>query len=124
MRTPALLQARLAGRPADAPLLAKPKGERWQKSNHSKPFAIAVAAAGLRPTETTFYSLRHSSITRQLLAGTPARLVASLHDTSLRMLESNYARYIADHSDTIARRALLDLSKPADATVIPLAVRP
>jgi hypothetical protein len=39
------------------------------------------------------------------------------------MIEKTYSRHIADHSDTIARRALLDLSEPADANVVTL-VRP
>jgi hypothetical protein len=69
----------------------------------------------------TIYALRHSSITRQLLAGVPTRLVAALHDTSIKMIEHTYNRHIADHSDTIARRALLDLSAPAGANVVPLA---
>jgi integrase len=120
----ARLQAGAIGRPPEAPLLVKASGESWKKSNHGEPFAVAVKAAGLDPAVVTFYALRHSSITRQLLSGVPTRLVASLHDTSVKRIEANYSRYISDHSDTIARRAMLDLSKPAATDkVIPL-VRP
>jgi integrase len=120
----ARLQAGAAGRPAEAPLLLKASGESWKKSNHSERFAVVVKAAGLDPAVVTFYALRHSSITRQLLSGVPTRLVASLHDTSVKRIEANYSRYISDHSDTIARRAMLDLSKPAAIEkVVPL-VRP
>jgi hypothetical protein len=116
----AKLQAHAAGRPADAPLLVKANGSRWQKSDHQYPFAQAVRAVGLDPCVVTIYALRHSSITRQLLSGVPIRLTASLHDTSTRMIERNYSRYITDHADTIVRRALVDLAIPADANVVPL----
>jgi integrase len=117
----ARLRAGAAGRAITAPLLVKPTGDAWQKSNHGHPFARAAKRAGLNPAEVTIYALRHSSITRQLLAGVPTRLVAALHDTSIKMIEHTYNRHIADHSDTIARRALLDLSAPAGANVVPLA---
>ena len=50
-----------------------------------------VAAAGLDPAEVTAYALRHCSIVRMLLAGIPARLVASLHDTSVAEIERHYS---------------------------------
>jgi site-specific recombinase XerD len=110
----ALRQA-AADRSSDAPLLVPPGGEtllrRWLKR--------AVTAAGL-VTGTTLYSLRHSSITRQLLAGTPTRVVAALHDTSTTMLERNYSASISDHADALTRRALLDLTPPRGSKVIPL----
>jgi hypothetical protein len=46
---------------------------------------------------------------RQLLANVPVRVVADNHDTSVTMIERTYSRYIADHADEIARRALLEL---------------
>jgi len=39
--------------------------------------------------------------------------VATLHDTSVKMIERTYSRHIASHSDDIARRALLQLEQPA-----------
>jgi integrase len=121
--TPSLavkLKAQTAGRPPEAPLLVKDDGTPWRKSNHGDGFAAAAKAAGLDPRVVTIYSLRHSSITRSLLAGVPIRLVAVLHDTSTTMVEASYSRHIAEHSDTIARRALLDLSEPADGNVVSL----
>jgi hypothetical protein len=53
------------------------------------------------------YALRHSSIVRMLLANIPIRLVASLHNTSVAMIEKHYSRYIVEHSDDISRKALL-----------------
>jgi site-specific recombinase XerD len=109
------LRRAAADRAHDAPLLQPPGGEtllrRW--------FKRAVAAAGLDPT-TTLYSLRHSSITRQLLAGVPVRVTAHMHDTSVTMLERNYSAHISDHADALTRRALLDLGAPARGKVVPL----
>jgi hypothetical protein len=51
--------------------------------------------------------LRHSSIVRMLLQNIPARVIASLHNTSIRMLEANYSRFITEHSDDVSRKALL-----------------
>jgi hypothetical protein len=40
------------------------------------------------------------------------RVIAVNHDTSVAMLERTYSRYIGDHADALARRALLDTSAP------------
>ena len=103
-----------------APLLTKPSGESWKKSDHSRLFARAARAAGLDPDEVTIYALRHSSIVRQLLAGVPVRVVAVNHDTSATMIERTYSRYIGDHADALSRVALLDLAKPSDGNVVPI----
>jgi integrase len=104
----ARLAAALEGRAPTAPLLVKPSGEPWKKSDHSRPFARVARSVGLDPKEVTLYALRHSSIVRQLLAGVPIRVVAVNHDTSVVMIERTYSRYIADHADALARAALLD----------------
>ena len=49
------------------------------------------------------YALRHSSIVRSLLAGVPARVVASTHDTGISMLERAYSPFISDYADAAAR---------------------
>ena len=43
------------------------------------------------------YALRHSSIVRMLLRNVPIRLVASLHNTSVAMIEKHYSKYITEH---------------------------
>jgi len=69
----------------------------------------------------TIYALRHSSIVRQLLANVPVRIVAVNHDTSIAMIERTYSRFIADHSDVLARKALLDVSADElDEKVVPI----
>jgi integrase len=117
------LRVAAAGRPADAPLLLRLDGKRWHQapSDHVVPFAKALAAAGL--PKVVPYALRHSSITRALQRGVPARIVADHHDTSVAMLERNYAVSIADHSEAMVRAAQIDLSPPTAGNIVPLALR-
>jgi integrase len=121
----AVLKREAAGRPSEAPLLLRSNGERWghgRRRHHRHDFRAVVEAAGLDPDQVTLSALRHSSIVRQLLANTPIRVVATLHDTSVKMIERTYSRHIAEHTDAIARQALLDMSKPPAAdNVVPLA---
>jgi integrase len=106
-----------AGESTD-PLLTKPNGERWKPSDHSRLFRRVVLCAGLDPSEVTIYALRHSSIARGLLANVPVRIVAAKHDTSIPMIERNYSKYIADHSDVLSRRAMLDASISFEENVV------
>ena len=110
----------------------------WRKSDHYRPFKRAVAAAFKVEEGTeqpadhgddraddpiTIYALRHSSIVRQILAGMPVRVVAVMHDTSVAMIEKNYSTHLADHTDAIARAAMLDLDAPDSQTVVKMHTR-
>jgi integrase len=128
--TPALAavlrqEAPPAERAHDAPLLTRADNSGWGHSrtrHHRNDFRAVIEAAGLDPDEVTLSALRHSSIVRQLLANVPIRIVATLHDTSVKMIERTYSRYIASHGDEIARRALLETNArpPSAANVVPL----
>ena len=74
-----------------------------------------VSAIGSDP-DATMYALRHSSIVRMLKANVPIRLVASLHNTSTKMIEKHYSKYITEHSDDISRHALLQHEPPPPTT--------
>jgi integrase len=117
----ATLLAAAAGRQPTDLLLVKSDGTPWASVDLREPFRRIAALAGHDPDEVTPYSLRHSSITRQLLAGLPVRVVAVGHDTSVPMIEKTYSASIADHSDTQVRRSLIDMGQPADDKVVPLA---
>jgi len=108
-----------AGRDPRAPLLIRADGAAWNPRHQdlSNLFAEVARHTGLTATA---YSLRHSSIVRSLLAGAPARVVASMHDTSTVMLERVYSHFILDHADTVARRGLLDTAQPAIENVVSL----
>jgi integrase len=117
------LKAAAKGRTADAPLMLQSDGSPWGDNPgaaYHRHVDWIVETVGCVPAATV-YSLRHSAIVRQLLAGTPIRLIASLHDTSVRMIEKHYSRYITEHSDDIARAGLLSEPTPAAGNVIALA---
>jgi integrase len=128
-RKPVPISASLAGKlrqaagdqGGDGLLLVKPDGTAWGASDLRAPFRRVVETAGLDPDVVTAYSLRHSSITRQLLRGVPTRVVAASHDTSVPMIEKSYSATIGDHSDALHRAALLDLGGRDDDKVVPLA---
>src|SRR6478752_1976476 len=104
------LKAASKGRSDAALLLLQRDGSPWVKNpgqNYHRQVDKVVTAIGLDPADVTMYALRHSSIVRMLLQNVPIRLVASLHNTSVAMIEKHYSRYIVEHSDDISRRALL-----------------
>jgi integrase len=107
-----VLRTAAAGRPGTAPLL----------SGISEPHQIFRRLAKrlhLDP-EISLYAMRHSSITRMLIAGLPVRLVAAVHDTSVVMLERTYSRSIGAHSDALLRAAQFDVKHPAVGNVVAL----
>jgi integrase len=116
----ARLKVAAKGRADDAPLLLQSDGKPWPanpgQAYHRKVDAV-VRAIGLNPAEVTIYALRHSSIVRMLLANVPIRLCASLHNTSVAMIERTYSRFITEHSDEISRKALLQHDAPASNVV-------
>ncbi|MGO3928153.1 tyrosine-type recombinase/integrase [Rhodopseudomonas pseudopalustris] len=67
-----------------------------------------ITAAGVLD-DTIMYAFRHSSIVRGLIAGLPVRLVAALHDTSIRMIEEHYSAYIVDMTEDLARRHAISI---------------
>jgi integrase len=109
------------GRAGDAPLLLQSDGNAWPDNpgaSYHREVAAVVAAIGADP-DATAYSLRHSSIVRQLMAHVPIRIVAATHDTSVRMIERTYSKHITEFADDISRKALLQL--PAGDAVAALA---
>jgi integrase len=116
----ATLRTAAAGRPGTAPLLPKADGSAWGPSDPAAPFKTIVARAGLDPKTVTPYALRHSSITRALIANVPVRVVAAQHDTSVAMIEATYSESISDHADALSRAALLDLGAPRGGNVVAL----
>lgn len=110
------------GRDLEATLLLQLDGRTWLPTSHFRKFYRAAQAAGLDPAKVTIGALRHSSITRMLLRGTPTRLVADVHDTSVAMIEKTYSKFISHHGDAMLRAGMLDLDAPADdaGNVVPL----
>ena len=116
----AKLRESTKGRADDAPLLTQGDGSAWADNpgqRYHRHIDKIVTEIGLDPAVVTIYSLRHSSIVRMLLANVPIRLVASLHNTSVAMIEKHYSRFIVEHSDDISRKALLQHETPAQLAV-------
>jgi integrase len=112
------------GRPDTAPLFLQSDGTAWGDNpgqTYHRQIDKIVTAIGRDPAEVTIYALRHSSIVRMLLANVPIRLVASLHNTSVQMIERTYSKHITEFSDQISRSALLHHAPISDCNVIPLA---
>jgi integrase len=117
------LKAACKGRADDAPLLLQADGRPWSESNphadYRRSFIGIVKAVGL-PPDASAYLFRHSSIARGLMRGLHTKLVADLHDTSEQMVRQHYGKFIVEHSDEIARTALLHDEPSAAANVIPI----
>ena len=112
------------GRAGDAPLLMQSDGTPWGDNpgqNYHRDVDKVVTTIGLDPAEVTMYTLRHSSIVRMLLQNVPIRLVASLHNTSVAMIEKHYSKHIDQYGDEHARMALLQDEPPSGGNVVALA---
>jgi integrase len=134
-----VLRPAIAGRRQGEPLLERwrhvqakaneTQPPRWVRDSRgpwtaptelTRPWLQIVTLAGL-PADVVPYSLRHSSIVRQLRAGLPVRLVAALHDTSTAMIERHYASAIVDMLDDLSAGAVIPLLAAAgSAKVVPL----
>jgi integrase len=121
----AALAARLrhaaGGRGPDEPLLTKADGSPWRTEPNDirRPFARAAAAAGV--THATAYSLRHSYVVRQRIAGVPLRSLAAARDASTVVLERVCSANIGDVGDALLRRGLLPEDTAPGGNVVSLA---
>ena len=119
------LKTAARGRADRAPLLVQSDGSNWGDNPgqyYHREVNKVVTTIGLDPAEVTMYALRHSSIVRMLLRNVPIRLVASLHNSSVAMIEKHYSRYITEHSiDDITRAGLLSEPGSAGDNIVALA---
>ena len=112
----AKLKEAAKGRDDDAPLLLQSDGRPWGdnpgQSYHREVDKIVIAI-GLDPTAVTIYALRHSSIVRMLLQNIPIRLVASLHNTSVAMIEKTIRNSSLNTATTFRARRCCGMSRRA-----------
>ena len=116
----AKLKEAAIGLESDAPLIDASAWGGVPGAVYRRLVRSTVAAIGLDPDHVTIYALRHSSIVRQLVSNIPIRIVASLHDTSVAQIEAHYSKHIVEHSDALARRALLRHQPPVVDNVVKL----
>lgn len=88
-----------------AHLFTRADGVPWNKDNWKLPIRAAMQDAGL-PDKATLYSLRHSTITDLVTAGTDLATVASIAGTSVLMIQRNYHHLQQD----VAANALANLA--------------
>jgi integrase len=99
------------------------KSERgpWKRGELARPWKAIRERAGM--PEVIPYALRHSSIVRGLRKGLPIQQVAKLHNTSVKMIERHYAKYIATALEDLARAAVVPLVPRSDGNVVPMGKR-
>ncbi|MDA9521463.1 integrase [Bradyrhizobium sp. CCBAU 11434] len=120
----ARLRQAAKGRPEDAPLLLQADGAPWGDNpgqRYHRWVDRVVKSIGLDPAIVSVYALRHSSIVRRLLSHMPVALVASLHNTSPKVIQRHYARFITEHADDHARIGLLQEEPPSGENVVAMA---
>jgi integrase len=81
-------------RPAAAVLLPGADGAQWDNGVQHRRFKEAAKLAEL-PASASFYSLRHSYISRVIESGMPLTLIAENCGTSLVMIQKSYAHILA-----------------------------
>jgi hypothetical protein len=103
--------------------IAWKKSERgpWKRGELARPWKAIRERAGM--PEVIPYALRHSSIVRGLRKGLPIQQVAKLHNTSVKMIERHYAKYIATALEDLARAAVVSLVPRSDGNVVPMGKR-
>jgi integrase len=125
----------VVGRPSDAPLFERwiqkqePNGIEWKKSERgpwkrselTRPWRAIRERAAM--PEVIPYALRHSSIVRGLRKGLPIQQVAKLHNTSVKMIERHYAKYIATALEELARAAVVPLVPRSGGNVVTMGKR-
>jgi integrase len=93
-------------RAADEPLLRRGDGARWNRSHQQRRMATALQRAGL-DQDGTFYALRHSYISRAIEGEVPLNIIAENCGTSVRIIETVYAKILASK-----RRAFIERGAP------------
>jgi integrase len=109
------LAAWAKGRPDDALLFAMPlmirRGRGWRVAEGEvrpwtkQDWGDAARAAGING-KWRVYDLRHARIVRLILGHVPIGAVADKLDTSAKMIEGTYARWIGSTTDDLFRAAL------------------
>lgn len=94
-----------AGRRGVELLLRKADGDRWGKSNQTRPMAEACERAKIDPP-ANFHALRHTYASHAVMAGAPLLVVAkNLGHSDTRMVEKHYGHLSESYVAEAIRRA-------------------
>ena len=99
-----LLSALARGRHRNDRLFVTSRGRAWNRNLVAVHFKSAVTEAEL-DVDTSFYSLRHSFISRALVAGVPTKALADHCGTSEAMISKFYAKFLASDREIFATMA-------------------
>jgi integrase len=97
-------------RAGDEPLLRRGDGARWNRSHQQRRMALALERAEL-DREGTFYALRHSYISRAIEGEVPLNIIADNCGTSVRIIETTYAKVLANNRRQFIERGAPSLNK-------------
>ena len=86
-------------------LLCKVGGDRWRKSNQTRPMAEACVRAKIEPP-ANFHCLRHTYASHAVMAGAPLLVVAkNLGHSDARMVEKHYGHLSESYVAEAIRKA-------------------
>jgi integrase len=85
-----------------APLLTDDSGEQWLKNGYRRAMLTAKQESKM-PADFDMYAFRHYHISKALLSGIQAQVIAENCGTSVRMLEKHYAKFVGKD-----RRAMMN----------------
>jgi integrase len=109
-----------AGRPGVELMLRKTDGDRWGKSNQTRPMAEACSHAKIEPP-ANFHCLRHTYASHAVMAGAPLIVVAkNLGHSDTRMVEKHYGHLSESYVTDAIRRAAprFGIAEPGNVTPI------
>jgi integrase len=116
----ALFRDLTARRANTEPILRKPAGGPWRRSNQRGPLEKACARAGILPP-ANFHCLRHTYASHLVMAGAPLMVVAKNlgHSTTL-MTERHYGHLSQTYVADVIRRTApqFGIDKPARSRTV------
>jgi integrase len=110
------------GRPGVELMLRKADGDRWSKSNQTRPMALACGGdrANIEPP-ANFHCLRHTYASHAVMAGAPLLVVAkNLGHADTRMVERHYGHLSETYVAEAIRAAAPNFGIADDDNVAPL----
>ncbi len=90
------------GKTPKAHLITKDDGTPWTKTQQYRAIKDLIKVAKL-PSGTVPYTLRHTYISKAIRKGVPLQILAENCGTSIRMIETNYAKFLSEY-----RREMFD----------------
>ncbi len=109
-----------AGRAGSEAMLRKPDGMPWQKSEQSRPMAVAVERGKISP-RISFHGLRHSYASLSVMNGVPLHVVArNLGHADTRMVEKHYGHLSESYLRQAIREGAPKFGLPRGGKVVAL----